>query len=176
MSNRQVTNSMSAPVVRITPGLVTLALLAGFLAIPYGFGHWARDPSTPGAGCNDDYSTHLMWKNRLRSAWDLEADGGFELAEKEYGSALASNSDCIRVAAIAQLKRISEKRDELGPAYRSLAELANISAQLRAPIVAVAFVMIVCWVVSRLIPRRGTRIGEFPVYGSQRRAVQSTFS
>jgi hypothetical protein len=146
------------------PSLVALLLVLGFLVLPTILGRVLRQGVSPlSLQCA---AAERVWKYKLWSAHDLQNDGRLDEAEKEYRAALESPSRCIQDAADAGLNRIAALKEQLGPSYRVIAETANLSTILRAPIVSALFLLGVCLLGMRMFPRRGARIADFPVYGT----------
>jgi hypothetical protein len=148
------------------PFLVGLLLTIAFLALSPAIGrHWRRGASD-GMVCKLTAESDLSGLYRLRSAAEMERNANLDAAETEFRDSLKSPNACIRATASAELERTEHFRQRLGPFYEVVSAASLVSFHLRAPILAILFLFGFTWLVAALIPRRGTRVSEFPVFGS----------
>jgi len=158
------------------PTILAVSLALGFLSLAPMFGWLLLRGSPPlRLDCFASSDKDIVWTYRLLSAWELEGNGNVDQAAKEYRSVLESNNDCVRNAALGRLQRISRIRERLGFAYSIITGVADASARSRSTLVAVLVLIAVPWVIVGMVPRRGTQIAGFPVYGCKEEAASRLF-
>ena len=160
---------------RIPAPVLLLVLILAFLAVSPVTGALSRRHAPPPpAGDNlapqDAASMARLWRGYHR-----EGDGLLEDAEADYGEALSSAALEVDVNARAGLDRIRHIRERLGFAFPVVNGLAAASLSARAPLVGIAALLVLAWLLRSVRPRRGTRVRTFGVYGGADPTAPSAF-
>jgi hypothetical protein len=150
---------------KLLPLAVLLAAAFVLLAIPRCVGAFFVYGQAPFKAVGYD-SADLMAVYNLRQGNSLERDGLINEAVKEYRAALSAKSQIVRNDSAVALERLNKRREQLGPLSSTVVLLASLASSLGALLTLLLVLLIVGWLLVSLIPRRGTRMAEFPVYGS----------
>jgi hypothetical protein len=157
--------------------LLGTLLLAGFLYEPIWFGRRIQPSEhSPDISCSDPKDRQSSGALRLRAAWEAEREGDVDAAQKQYLAAVDSTTACVRDAARLAIDRLSLQKDKWGLAYGVLADWAHISSELRTSLVFAYLALLAYLLLSWFIPRKGIRIGKFPVHGTSHPAAAELFA
>ena len=156
--------------------LLATLLLTAFLYEPIWFGRNVQPSEhSPDTSCSDPKDRHSSAALRLRAAWEAERDGDIDTAEKQYLAAVDFTTPCVRGAARRAMDRLAFSKDTWGPRYGLMAGWARLSSKLRTPLVFVYLALVAYLLLAWFLPRKGIRIGEFPVHGTSHPAVAELF-
>src|SRR5664279_532876 len=125
-----------------TPLIIFMVLVFGFLSVPAIVGHVLTKGVPLSKGCATS-TDDLLSVDKLRSGWELEREGRVESASAEYRAALSSRDNCVLSIALRELARISDFREQFGPAYRAIADTAEFAVHLQGPIIAALLILII---------------------------------
>ena len=102
----------------------------------------------------------------LHEGYSLEKDGLINEAIKQYRAALNAKSQIVRNESAIALDRLIKRRERLGPFSHSIVSLVSVSSFLGPLITILLLLLVVGWLGLSLVPRCGTSMAEFPVYGT----------
>jgi hypothetical protein len=110
-----------------------------------------------------------------RRARALESEGLVDDAFTAYATALEAKSKGLADSSLNALRRLEGKREQLGPIYGLDASTAVVSNSLRVPLFFALVLFVVAFVLTLVLPRRGSQLGDLPVPGALRPATASEF-
>jgi hypothetical protein len=150
---------------KLLPLAVLVATAFVSLAIPRFVGAFFAHGQPPIKAVGSDPGD-LVTVYSLREAGNLERKGLINEAIKEYRSALSAKSQTVRNESAVALDRLEKRRERLGPFSDIVIILASFSSFLGFVTTIFLVLLGAGWLLLSLVPRRGTRMAEFPVYGS----------